>query len=103
MGFFRYQDNVPFPLPYHNFSSNTIRAVYSVHFANTGGNVRFSIQSTDGTALTDGDVHGSGPGIQAQYKYVLIPGGTPMTGKGAVMPWDKMTYREVCEALNIPE
>ena len=102
LGFFRYQDNVPFILPYQNFTSNTVRSFYSVHFQD-GGNVRFNIQSTDGTTLTDDEVNGTGAGINAQYKYVLIPGGTPLTGAKTANQWKQLSYKEVCKALNIPE
>src|SRR5690606_25933244 len=102
LGFFRYQDNVPYPLPYQDFPANTIRTCYSVHFS-YGGNVRFQIQSTDGTALTDADVNGVGPGINAQFKYVLIPGGTPIAASKSSVAWKQLSYKEVCKALNIPE
>tara|TARA_R110002167_G_scaffold115853_15_gene290516 strand:- start:6080 stop:6691 length:612 start_codon:yes stop_codon:yes gene_type:complete len=103
LGFFRYQDNVPYTLPYQSFSRNTIRSFTPVHFSE-GGNVRFNIGSTDDTALTDDDVNGVGAGISAEYKYVLIPGGVPLTtGKGGAVAWEKLSYAEVCKALHIPE
>lgn len=101
LGFFRFQENVPFPLPYQNFSSNNIRTFYPVHFSDEG-NVRFSIESTDGTALTDSEVNGSGPGINAQFKYVLIPGGTTLSAKGA-NSLKQLSYEELCKLLDIPE
>jgi len=102
LGFFRFQDNVPYQLPYQDFLRNNIRGFSSVHFSDGGGNVRFSIQSTDGTTLTDDEVNGTGASINAQYKYVMIPGGSPITGKSAIQ-WEQLSYKEVCEALNIPE
>lgn len=101
LGYFRFQENVPFPLPYQNFTANNIRSFYAVHFQ-TEGNVRFSIQSTDGTDLTDDEVNGTGPGINAQFKYVLIPGGTALSAKGAAS-LEQLSYRELCKFLNIPE
>lgn len=102
LGFFRFQENVPFPLPYQNFTSNNIRTFYAVHFSD-GGNVRFSIQSTDGTDLTTDEVNGTGPGVNAQFKYVLIPGGTPITAAKSPVQWEQLSYKEVCKKLNIPE
>ncbi|WP_417214494.1 hypothetical protein [Bizionia sp.] len=102
LGFFRYQDNAPYMLPKQDFRLNTVRSFISINFSD-GGNVRFSIQSTDGTALTDDDVNGSGAGIQAQYKYVLIPGGTSLSGSKRAAAWNQLSYKAVCKALHIPE
>lgn len=104
LGFFRYQEHLPFPLPHLTSTANTIRTFYTVHSADEG-NVRFSIESTDGTTLTDEEVNGPPvAGINAQYKYVLIPGGTPISAsKKSSTAWEELSYKEVCEALNIPE
>ena len=65
--------------------------------------MRSNIESTDGTALTDTEVNGSGAGINAQYKYVLIPGGTALTAARSSIKWEEMSYKEVCKTLGIPE
>ncbi len=100
LGFFRFQENVPYQLPYQNFASNNVRTCYPVHFTSEG-NVRFSIQSTDGTALTDNEVNGSGSGINAQYKYVLIPGGIALKAARSSLKWEDLSYKEVCDQLGI--
>jgi hypothetical protein len=37
-----------------------------------------------------------------RLRYIIIPGGTPITGKMAI-DYKKMSYQEVCKHLNIPE
>lgn len=101
LGFFRFQENVPFALPHQDFTNKNIRESYPVHFA-SNGEMRFVIQSTDGTALTTAEVNGSGTGINPQYKYILIPGGVNITGKKA-SDLSKMSYHDICKAFNIPE
>ena len=99
LGFFRYQDNVPYQLPYQDFGQNNIRTITPVHFSD-GGNVRFGIQSTDGTDLTASEVNGSGAS-NPEYKYVLIPGGTLTTGSRSSIDLKKLSYKEVCDYLGI--
>lgn len=100
LGFFRFQDNVPYQLPYQNITSEYIRTVTPVIFS-TYGEVRFTIQSTDGTALTDTEVYGSGSS-NPQYKYVLIPGGVNISGKTSA-DYKNMSYKEICKLFHIPE
>ena len=100
LGFFRYQNNVVFQLTHiSNFDKN-MRSFFPVHF-DTNGEIRFAIESTDGTTLTISELNGA---ETAQFKYVLIPGGVNISGRGITPPaYSKMTYQEVCAKFNIPE
>lgn len=100
LGFFRFQDNVPFQLPHQDFNRNNIRTITPVHFSDRG-EVRFTIESTDETDLTDDEINGVGGSINAQYKYVLIPGGTKITSSRSSIEWEKLSYYEVCDYLGI--
>lgn len=103
LGFFRFQENVVFQLPYTSTSQNNIRAFYPVFF-DTNGEIRFSINSTDGTDLEDVELNGGASFLNAQYKYVLIPGGVNIAGRGISKPeYTKMTYQEICTMFNIPQ
>ncbi len=59
------------------------------------GEVRFSLESTDDSDLTEDAVNGSGASLRAQFKYVLIPGGTLLTGRSQQLNFEKMTYDEI--------
>jgi len=102
LGFFKFQDNVPYNLPYQSISDKNIRNYYPVFFSNNS-EIRFTLQSTDGTDLTPSEVNGVGPNIQARYKYVLIPGGANISSKGKTVEYAKMSYKEICTLFNIPE
>ena len=103
LGFFRFQENVVFQLPYTSTSQNNIRAFYPVFFA-TNGEIRFAINSTDGTDLENIELTGGASSFNAQYKYVLIPGGVNIVNRGITTPnYSKMSYKEICTKFNIPE
>lgn len=102
LGFFKFQDNVPYNLPHQNISNKNIRECYPVFFDNNS-EVRFTLQSTDGTDLTPSEINGTGANILARYKYVLIPGGSNISSKGKTVEYSKMSYKEICTLFNIPE
>ena len=52
--------------------------------------------------LNDTDDPGS-IGSGNQYRYVIIPGGTPLSLKKGAESFVDLSYNELCEALNIPE
>ncbi|AXY77521.1 hypothetical protein D3H65_27610 [Paraflavitalea soli] len=44
------------------------------------------------------------PNTSNQVRYVIIPGGTPASGRSMTMSdYSKMSYEEVCRLYNIPE
>lgn len=100
LGFFRFQKNVQYPLPYISNLRNTMRSFTAISF-NDRGEVRFSLESTDDSELTTDEVNGVGAGIQAQFKYVMIPGGTPLSGKTPHHDFEKMTYEEVMDYFEL--
>lgn len=102
LGFFKFNDNGAYNLPYQHISDENIRNYYPVFFDNNS-EVRFTLQSTDGTTLTSSEINGTGANILARYKYVLIPGGTNISSRGKAVEYSKMSYKEICTLFNIPE
>ncbi len=100
LGFFRFQERVQENLPYESFNRNTRRSMTAISFEDRG-EVLFSLESTDGTDLTEDEVNGVGATIQAQFKYVLIPGGTLLTGRSQQLDFEKMTYYEVMDHFGL--
>lgn len=96
--FFRFQDNVVFAMPYTDYNNQNYKYGFPVFF-DTNGEVRFTISSTNATALTDAEIAGTASN-PLQYKYVLIPGGIP-TGRTADI--DLKDYAAVKKAFNIPD
>ncbi len=37
------------------------------------------------------------------YRYIIIPGGVPVSGKSSSLDYSKMTYEEILDHFNIPE
>lgn len=98
--YFRFQDNVVFQMPHTNYNDQIYKQGYPVFFSDAG-EVRFSIQSTDGSALTSQESYGTAPYL-LQFKYVLIPGGVPLTPSGRVnAPVDFSDYNAVKSYYNI--
>lgn len=58
--------------------------------------IRIQIKSFIGTQISDGDY------IQ-HFRYVVIPGGVPSSGKSPSTDYTKMSYEEIAERLNIPD
>lgn len=94
LGFFRFQNGVQYNLPYEPSIRNTRRSMAAISFEDRG-EVRFFLESTDDTDLTENEVNGSGTSVRAQFKYVLIPGGTLLTGRSQQLNFEKMTYDEI--------
>jgi hypothetical protein len=101
LGYFKAWGNTIYPLAYADNSNRNLRKMYAVHFE-TQGSVRFIIESTDGTALTNVEVNGSTSDYNPQFKYVLIPGGVNISSRQA-MDYTKMSYQQICKHFNIPE
>jgi len=99
LGFYRFIETSHYTLPYISPFGESMRSMQTLIF-NDGGEVRFTIQSTDGTELTDQEVHGGSINEQMQYKYVLIPGGTNITGKSQPN-FKKMTYYQVMDYFDL--
>lgn len=96
LGFFRFSRNVQYTLPYISNLRNTMRSITAISFSDRG-EVRFSLESTDDSELNDNEVNGVGADIQAQFKYVMIPGGISLSGKSHQVDFHKMTYEEVMD------
>jgi len=88
-----------FQFPYFMDSNNYLDALY----------VKASSDDIEGVAIRYFHESGSDP-LYSQYednvsvRYVLIPGGVDLSGKGEMQAdWDKMTYEQVAERLGIVE
>jgi hypothetical protein len=103
LGYFKVFSNTIYPLAYEDNSFKNLRKMYAVHFE-TEGSIRFIIESTDGTALTNTELNGSTADYNPQFRYVLIPGGTNISGRvSSKVDYSKMSYKEICKLFNIPE
>jgi hypothetical protein len=99
LGFFRINIGVHDMLPYQ--FSNVKRDFTPVAFID-GGEVRFSIQSTNGSAIPATELNVN-PTFNPQFRYIMIPGGVP-SARGISKPdYKKMSYKEICKHFNIPE
>jgi hypothetical protein len=96
--YFRFQPNVVFTMPHTDFSNQNYKYAYPVYFDNEG-EVRFIMESTNGSALTDTEALGT-VANPLEFKYVLIPGGMP-TGRMAGV--DLKDYDAVKKAFNLPD
>jgi hypothetical protein len=101
LGYFRVYGNTIYPLAYEDNSFKNLRKMYVAYFESQGS-IRFIMESTDGTALTNVEVNGSTSDYNPQFKYVLIPGGVNISSKQEV-DYTKMSYQEICILFNIPE
>jgi hypothetical protein len=106
LGFFRPQANTSFILPYDNLNSAGYvgKRTFQPFFDGAFGSVVFSLISTSPTDLTALDVNPSVAPETPQYRYILIPGGVNISGRGISTPdYSKMSYQEICTKFNIPE
>lgn len=77
-----------FPLPFITSGNN-----YYIR-AEDPEILRISVESIDGNSV--------GSTFFEEYRYVLIPGGNPVSGKSSI-DYSKMSYEEIVELFNIPE
>ncbi|WP_072988073.1 collagen-like protein [Pseudozobellia thermophila] len=76
------------------FNGSNNQYSFLVH---NGDEIQIFVQSMDGGPVGDGTF------IQ-QYRYVVIPGGTPSSAKSMEGPdLGQMDYEELCRYLNIPQ
>ena len=61
----------------------------------TIGEISIRINSIDGADI--------GARLFNDYRYILIPGGIPASGKSTPLDYAKMTYEEIVELFNIPQ
>ena len=69
----------------------------SYYFRAEDGEIRISVVANE-----EGESVGDGSFLE-QYRYVLIPGGTPISGKSSAPDFTKMTYEQVAEYFNFEE
>lgn len=98
LAFFRFTTNAIHNLPYSHPSQQTIRQL--LISPSGGGQILFNLESTDNTTLDTQDVEGINPAFNPQYKYVLIAGGTSLSGKSQ-QNFNEMTYYEVMDYLEL--
>ncbi|WP_212748421.1 hypothetical protein [Maribacter algarum] len=73
-----------------------IQQHYSFSIKNNPGRIRIAASSLDGGSLGDAT-------FIEQYRYVVIPGGTPLSGKSTIPEYTKMSYEEIIAHFGIPE
>lgn len=100
IGFFRSLETSRYMLPYISPFGESMRSMQTLIFVD-GGEIRFTIYSTDGSSLSDQEVNGVGGNEQVQYKYVMIPGSINITGKSQQPNFKKMTYYEVMDYFDL--
>jgi hypothetical protein len=65
---------------------------------------RYEIIFSSDISISTNILNYDGVGHTDRFRYILIPGGTPVaTGKQAQPDFKKMSYAEVCKYLHIPE
>ena len=102
LGFFKSYESTINTLP---FQENIYKNERTIIVGTNSSSLRvvlFTLQSTDGTTLTNAEINGSTATYNPQYRYVLIPGGVNISGKSPT-DYKKMSYKEICELFNIPE
>jgi len=87
---------LPRQLPFSSFSNqqyyaSTFRAPIP---SSPTGRVFVTIWSMDGSPV--------GAPLFDRYRYIIIPGGTTVSGKSSI-DYTKMSYQEIVELFNIPE
>lgn len=86
-------NNIVYALPITFGAARQQSYFYQVR---NGDTIRISVHSLDGSAVDDGDYIG-------QYRYVVIPGGVPSSGKSSLIDYSKMTYGGIAELFDIQD
>ncbi|MFM9989718.1 hypothetical protein [Flavobacterium sp.] len=83
-----------FPLPYVSTAGGSANTLTYFPELNNIKLFRFKHDGSGGVSIS----------TSVQFRYILIPGGTPVaTGKQAQPDFKKMSYAEVCKYCQIPE
>ena len=99
--YFRFQNNVVYQLPHSDHNNQNYKYGFPVYFENSG-EIRIVIESTNGTTLTEAEALGNTHLLK--FKYVLIPGGLPVSSTGRMnSPVDYSDYEAVKAYYNIPD
>lgn len=98
LGFFRFTTSAIHNLPYTHVTQKTMREL--LISPTSGGRILFTLHSTDDTNLDNEDIEGINPAFNPQYKYVLVAGGTSLSGKSQ-QDFKKMTYYEIMDYLEL--
>lgn len=85
-----------YPLP--NTFFGTVNEDYGFRLLDINDNlIAIRVQTIDGGHINE-------PFLNDAYRYIIIPGGMPSSGKSNEVPdYSKMSYPEICEYFNIPE
>ena len=81
-------------LPFHDAISKIYTISFTVPPAPNSERVFIVVRSTDGSPV--------GSTLFEEYRYVIIPGGVPTSGKSSI-DYTQLSYDEILDLFNIPE